>query len=205
MLARDSGQVVPLAALLVGLAAGAILLLVHLGARSTNQARAQGAADAAALAAVLDGAPAAASLAAANGAELELLEESTAGATVRVHVSGQHAVARAEPLDQVGLEGLAPQLVEAIRHAERLLGQPLPIVSGYRTAAAQQALWDARHSNPYPVAPPGTSQHELGQAIDVRRDFVPRLKPLAGVVGLCQPLPTTDPVHFVMCRMTATP
>jgi D-alanyl-D-alanine dipeptidase len=36
-----------------------------------------------------------------------------------------------------------------------------------RTLAEQQRLWDARGSNPYPVARPGTSRHESGRAADV--------------------------------------
>lgn len=201
----DSGQVVPLMAILMGLGTAAIVVLVHLGAHSANQARAQGAADAAALAAALAGPEAAEVLAAANGAAVESLIPTAEWITVHVTLGGRRASARAMPLSQRGEEGLVAPLVDAIRRAERLLGEQVPIVSGYRTAAQQQALWDARESNPYPVAPPGTSGHELGIAIDVARTFVPRLKAIAGVVGLCQPLPLTDPVHFVLCRATATP
>jgi D-alanyl-D-alanine carboxypeptidase len=37
----------------------------------------------------------------------------------------------------------------------------------FRTRAIQQGLWDNRHTNPNPVAPPGTSRHEGGFAFDV--------------------------------------
>jgi hypothetical protein len=95
---------------------------------------------------------------------------------------------------------LSAPLLAAVERADRLLGTPVPIASGLRTRAQQQSLWDRRHSNPYPVARPGTSNHERGQAVDVPRWFVPRLLAVAGAAGLCQPMPRTDPVHFEVCR-----
>ena len=126
----DSGQVLPLAAVLIALAAGIALLVGHLGLRATQQARAQTAADAAALAAALDGSDAAAVLALANGASLESADVVGGHATVRVIVAGQAASASAELLARPTEQGLAPTLVAAIREAESLLGGPLPIVSG---------------------------------------------------------------------------
>ena len=41
------------------------------------------------------------------------------------------------------------------------------VTSGLRTTAEQQALWDRRASNPFPVARPGTTLHEHGNAADV--------------------------------------
>jgi hypothetical protein len=87
----------------------------------------------------------------------------------------------------------------ALARAEALLGEPVPITSGWRSPADQQRLWDQRAGNPYPVARPGTSRHEQGLAVDVPRAFVPRLRAVAHRVGLCFPLPTTDPVHFEIC------
>jgi hypothetical protein len=49
------------------------------------------------------------------------------------------------------------------------------------------------------VARPGTSNHERGLAIDVPSAFVATLRGVMAVVGLCQPLPVTDPVHFELC------
>ena len=46
-------------------------------------------------------------------------------------------------------------------------GETWKITSGLRTTAEQQALWDARGSNPFPVARPGTSNHEHGNSADV--------------------------------------
>lgn len=200
----ESGQVVPLVALLIGLSAGATLILVHLGAAATDQARAQTAADAAALGAVFDGLQAAAELAEANGARLERLDHSDELVAASVWFGDRRATAHAAPLFPSASAGLAPPMIRAIAEAERLLGEPVPIVSGYRSRSEQQALWDARHSNPYPVAAPGSSNHERGVAIDIPSSFVGRLRQVAALVGLCQPLPVTDPVHFEMCRTTAT-
>jgi len=35
-----------------------------------------------------------------------------------------------------------------------------------RSYSYQLKLWNERANNPYPVAPPGTSKHELGLAFD---------------------------------------
>jgi len=43
----------------------------------------------------------------------------------------------------------------------------LRITSVRRSTTEQLKLWNARHSNPYPVAPPGTSYHEYGRAWDM--------------------------------------
>jgi len=41
------------------------------------------------------------------------------------------------------------------------------ITSGVRTKDEQARLYAARASNPFPVAPPGSSEHETGKAIDI--------------------------------------
>jgi hypothetical protein len=95
--------------------------------------------------------------------------------------------------------GLAPAMLAALGRADALLGHAVPIASGLRTRAQQQALWDRRATNPYPVARPGTSDHETGLAVDVPRRAVPEVLGVAAAAGLCRPLPDTDPVHFVVC------
>jgi D-alanyl-D-alanine carboxypeptidase len=95
--------------------------------------------------------------------------------------------------------GLAPAMLAALARADRLLGRPVTVVSGMRTRSQQEALWGRRATNPYPVARPGTSDHERGLAIDVPRAGVVDLRRVARAAGLCQPLPTTDPIHFVVC------
>src|SRR4051812_48383492 len=46
-------------------------------------------------------------------------------------------------------------------------GFTIRVVSGARSTAQQAALYANRASNPYPVAKPGTSKHERGEAVDV--------------------------------------
>jgi hypothetical protein len=61
----------------------------------------------------------------------------------------------------------APELLRRLEALARRRGQVFNVTSGLRTRAEQQRLWDNRASNPYPVAPPGTSRHESGRAADV--------------------------------------
>lgn len=62
--------------------------------------------------------------------------------------------------------GLQPWLSP---YADWLLSQfkGLQVTSTYRSWGEQLRLWNNRYNNPYPVAPPGTSMHELGRAFDV--------------------------------------
>ena len=62
--------------------------------------------------------------------------------------------------------GLVPQVLRALAWA-RSHGWTGAVSSGFRSRAKQQELWNNRASNPFPVAPPGTSNHESGQAVDV--------------------------------------
>lgn len=64
------------------------------------------------------------------------------------------------------LNGLVPWLRP---YAQALLGYfpELKVTSVYRSYSDQLRLWNNRHRNPYPVAPPGTSMHNLGRAWDM--------------------------------------
>ena len=86
-----------------------------------------------------------------------------------------------------------PELLRRLESVAAQRGETWKITSGLRTHAEQQALWDARHTNPFPVAPPGTSNHEHGDSADVMvngrpiQDVVPAaeliragIRPLAG-------------------------
>jgi len=44
---------------------------------------------------------------------------------------------------------------------------PFVVISGYRSAAYQQRMWDLGRCNSTLCAPPGYSEHQLGLAIDV--------------------------------------
>jgi hypothetical protein len=206
----DRGQATVLVVGALALVAVMVLGLAHAGRAVTDRAQARTAADAAALAGAADGEDAARSLASANGAELVAYLREGDEVIVKVSVDGAVAHGRARrtvvaigsgpfPGGSGKRAGLAPAMAAALVRADELLGEPVPIVSGFRSREQQQALWDGRASNPYPVAKPGSSLHEQGLAVDVPRDFVPRLLSVAAEAGLCHPLPRTDPVHFVVC------
>ena len=163
------------------------------------------------LAGAAGGEEAARALAEDNGGVLVSFERAGDEAVVEVQVGDVSARARARATtagaggaaggsgDAGDRAGLAPAMVTALARADALVGYPVPVVSGLRTRAEQQALWDRRHTNPYPVARPGTSDHERGTAVDVATRAVDDLAAVAPSAGLCQPLPVSDPVHFVVC------
>jgi hypothetical protein len=176
----------------------------RVGAIVADRAQASAAADAAALAGAGADEAAARALTRRNGGVVVSYETAGSDVRVRVRIGQVSASARARRSDGAGAggtaHGLAPALRAALARAQQLLGQPVPIVSGYRSPETQAALWSRRSANPYPVAPPGTSMHERGLAIDVPADFVDRLLTVAPQVGLCHPYPDTDPIHFEVCR-----
>jgi hypothetical protein len=209
----ERGSVVPLVALLVLALGGLVVAVGHVGAEVVAAARARTAADAAALAGAAAGRAAADDVARANGGRVVAFADGGDGSvTVTVAVGAAEAEARAArrggapaAVRAAGgggagtATGLAPALRAALAAAEAALGRPVPITSGYRSPARQQALWDRRATNPFPVARPGTSAHERGTAIDVPRSIAPSLAAVGPSIGLCRPLPTTDPVHFELC------
>lgn len=196
----ERGQVTVLAA--VGLLAVAALMLVvvALGNRAAERAQAQTAADGAALAAAQFGNAVGHDVAIANGATVMFRSGRTesGAAVVRADatVGGSSATAQAQQ-GEVTIAGLAPVMVAALARAGQLMGEDVVIVSGWRSRADQERLWAQRHTNPYPVAEPGTSLHELGLAVDVPLSQVDALLAVANQVGLAQPLPETDPIHFI--------
>ena len=200
----ERGSVSPLLALLVLAAGGLCVALGRLGGDAVDAARAQTAADAAALAGAADGQGAGRGLAAANGGGLVTFVQDGEGVLVTVRVGRAVAAARAVATGGAGAgaarAGLLPELLAALTRAGEILGTPVPVSSGWRSSAQQQALWAARGTNPFPVARPGTSAHERGGAVDVPRVFAERLARIGPGVGLCRPLPRTDPVHFELCR-----
>ena len=86
-----------------------------------------------------------------------------------------------------------PEILSRLDALAAKKGMKFNVTSGTRTIAEQQRLWDNRASNPYPVARPGTSNHQDGRAADVTiggraiQDVIPAaelraagLVPLAG-------------------------
>ena len=86
-----------------------------------------------------------------------------------------------------------PELLKRLETMAAQRGETWKITSGLRTVAEQQVLWDNRQNNPFPVARPGTSNHQHGNAADVTingrpiQDVVPAadllragIRPLAG-------------------------
>ncbi|HEY3140582.1 MAG TPA: M15 family metallopeptidase [Acidimicrobiales bacterium] len=208
----DRGQAALFLVAAVGLTTVLLFGLTAMGRVVTNRAQARTAADAAALAGAAGAEPAARALAEANGAELAEYHVNGDEVVVKVVIDGVDAFGRARRWEvpttsATGTtvagggdrEGLAPAMVAALAIADRLLGRPVPVVSGYRSRAEQESLWERRASNPYPVAQPGRSRHESGLAVDVPSSFIDQLLSVAPQAGLCRPLPVADPIHFEVC------
>jgi hypothetical protein len=60
-----------------------------------------------------------------------------------------------------------PEILQRLEALAARRGQSFNVTSGLRTIEEQQRLWDNRHNNPFPVARPGTSRHQAGNAVDV--------------------------------------
>ena len=91
----DVGQTTPLAALLLALVAGSLVLLGQLGGLLADRARARTAADAAALAGAAEGDAAARAVAGANGATVETVFRDGDDVEVTVRSGAARATARA--------------------------------------------------------------------------------------------------------------
>ena len=119
-----------------------------------------------------------------------------AGHVVRGHARAGDRHSQATPGSYPHLTGdldANPELLRRLETVAASRGETWKITSGLRTTAEQQALWDARGTNPFPVARPGTSNHEHGNSADVTvngrpiQDVVPAaeliragIRPLAG-------------------------
>ncbi len=185
------------------------------------RARAQTAADAAALAAVAESGPygrakpesQARRIAEANGARLQecWCEPGAPTAQVTVEVAGVTAEARAL-LDAGALapaamgfdrEGLHPLLAGAVERIAAASGGKVWLVSGYRSAAKQARLWKgalAKYGTPEAaddwVARPGTSMHEKGLAADLGGDIAAAVRLVKELrLPLYRPL-ANEPWHF---------
>lgn len=191
----------------------------HLGEVLQDRHKAQIAADAAALAAIAesgfygtaDPAGLARRFATLNGARLDLCE-CTPGATsveVEVSVDGVSARARAAydptrlgPVTPGG-QGLDPTLESAVTSLLAASNGEVTLVSGFRSSERQAALWaealatygSAERADDW-VAPPGSSMHERGLAVDLGGDLDLAVDLIARLgLPLHRPL-VNEPWHF---------
>jgi hypothetical protein len=123
---------------------------------------------------------------------------SNAGVTVRAPTTAEMASINKPKID---LAGLTPDLQERVDLLAKLWkedktlnpkGEDLPVISGYRTRDQQRQLYLDRMKNPNLVAPPETSRHVKGEAIDLH----PRVSDaLMSQVGLHRPYGAKDLPH----------
>lgn len=103
--------------------------------------------------------------------------------------------------DQNHFNILEPETKEAILSAaaeyKQTTGKKLTINSARRTNQEQQILWNNRASNPNPVAPPGTSNHEKGWAVDIGQRDDPTAKSILEKHGMMW-YGSNDPVHYTL-------
>ena len=204
--------------LLLGLALGTGA--VDVGDAASTRARAQTAADAAALAAVAESSPsgegrpteAAADYAERNGARLVKCYCDVGATAMQVLVSVDGVLAEARAVMDPSL--LAPAPVGSTRGLHRDLAAAVDrlvsasfgrvsVVSGYRSPASQARLWaDAleEHGSPEAaddwVARPGASMHEKGLAVDLGGDLAEAVRLIDRLgLPLHRPLPH-EPWHF---------
>jgi hypothetical protein len=188
---------------------------------SALKARAQAAADAAALAAVAESGPygsnvqriVAREYADANGATLVECKCESWATAVQVTVELEGATARARAvIDPEGFAparvwsgagGLHPALGSAVEDLIRASAGRVRLVSGYRPPERQSALWAdavAKYGDPEVadnwVAPPGHSMHERGLAVDLGGDLELAVRLVDEMrLPLWRPL-ANEPWHF---------
>ena len=171
---EERGSTVPLLALLVLAAGGAIVLLGRVGGAAVDRASARTAADAAALAGAAEGRASASSVAAADGGRIESYRELGVDTEVRVSVGGATAVARARRTSGgTGDNRMAPALRAVWTRLGQVLGQAVPV---------------------YSVVP--SSSGQAGMAVVVAPDWATRLTAVGRQAGLCQ----VAPVQFEVCK-----
>jgi hypothetical protein len=100
------------------------------------------------------------------------------------------------------LSRVHPKLKTIARNLPRVAraqGFEVRITSGFRSRAQQQFLYNSyvRGESHYPVAPPGTSDHEKGLALDILSTNTNRLVQLLQSVGLYWAGPMDD-IHFTL-------
>lgn len=109
--------------------------------------------------------------------------------------------------------GVAPTAGVTGNAAEIAKSTGVPILSGDRDFAKQSALYDesvaagrpGRTASGNPIAKPGTSKHETGNAIDVdMKRATPEQIAALKAKGFTQPMPDKDPNHWELTTAPAT-
>lgn len=172
------------------------LFTIDVGRVTWERARAQTAADAAALAAAAESGPygtgqpqlQAQRFASANGARVVACLCQPGATAMQVKVSLDRVSAQARAVLDPSLlrpgsvafdgHGLQPQLAAAVRTLVSAAHGAVRLVSGFRSQAAQSILWERaleRYGGPEAarewVARPGASMHERGLAVDLGGDL----------------------------------
>ena len=99
-----------------------------------------------------------------SGALREAMSPSGPSATA---AGGAAAPARGSYPHLSGDLDASPELLRRLEALAARRGERFHVTSGLRTIAEQRRLWENRHNNPFPVAPPGRSNHHAGRAADV--------------------------------------
>jgi hypothetical protein len=92
----------------------------------------------------------------------------------------------------VGVVRLIPSAMQAFVAAEKAYGGHIPLVGSYRSCASQVANYA---SDPGRFAPPGSSAHPMGRAIDVARHAIDAARPHLLAAGWRQSR-SDEPWHF---------
>ncbi|MEE8602165.1 pilus assembly protein TadG-related protein [Euzebya tangerina] len=124
------------------------------------------------------------------------LNSLAAEAGVTEEFAGRSALARYSDCDGgVSVAPLTRPMKISLLRLENAMNEPLNLNSAYRSPAYQAQLCERVNG---PCAPPGQSMHNFGLAVDVQNwraaTVAINLEP---TIGLCQPLPSNDAVHFV--------
>lgn len=101
------------------------------------------------------------------------------------------------------LSGVSPGLAQALQSAaaeyHQITGKTVEVTSAMRDSAKQAKLYEdyIAGKSPFPAAPPGTSKHERGLAVDVSRVVADELDRMGLLkkYGLSRPV-ANDPVHI---------
>jgi len=110
----------------------------------------------------------AATAAGSDGAFANVLQRAEQGGAA--HAGAASGLHKARPGQYPHLSGdldASPALLRRLEELAAKRGEKFHVTSGHRSYAEQKRLWDNRHNNPFPVAPPGKSNHHDGRAADV--------------------------------------